>query len=37
MATLVPGLPGSPAFGQVADRLDLAGLPRFTLATRTDP
>lgn len=37
MATFVPGVPGAPVFGQVADRLDLAGLPRFTLATRTDP
>ena len=37
MATSVPGLPGAPAFEQVTDRLDLAGLPRFTLATRTQP
>lgn len=37
MATLVPGLPGSQAFRGVTDRLDLAGLPRFTLATRSEP
>jgi Methylase of polypeptide chain release factors len=37
MATSVPGLPGAPAFEKVTDRLDLAGLPRFTLATRTQP
>jgi len=36
-STLVPGLPGAPAFTGVTDRLDLAGLPRFTLATRAQP
>lgn len=34
MCTLVPGLPGSRVFEQIADRLDFAGLPRFTLARR---
>lgn len=37
MATAVPGIPGAAAFSAVTDRLDLAGLPRFTLATRTQP
>lgn len=37
LATIVPGLPGSRAFEKIADRLDFAGLPRFTLATRTTP
>lgn len=36
-ATQVPGLPGAPAFTGVTDRIDLAGLPRFTLATRAQP
>ena len=34
LASMVPGVPGSSVFGSVTDRLDLAGLPRFTLATR---
>ena len=34
LASMVPGVPGAPVFGSVTDRLDLAGLPRFTLATR---
>lgn len=37
LATWVPGVPGSPAFRGITDRLDLTGVPRFTLATRTDP
>jgi len=37
MATLVPGITGSQTFEKITDRLDLAGLPRFTLATRTTP
>jgi methylase of polypeptide subunit release factors len=37
IATLVPGIPGSRTFEKLTDRLDLAGLPRFTLATRTTP
>jgi release factor glutamine methyltransferase len=36
-ATLVPGVPGAPAFTGVTDRRDFAGLPRFTLATRANP
>ncbi len=36
LAMLVPGLPGDRLFTSVTDRLDLAGLPRFTLATRAD-
>lgn len=34
MATLVPGVPGAPAFIDVKDRLDLNGLPRFSVAVR---
>jgi len=36
LAMLVPGVPGDQLFTSVTDRLDLAGLPRFTLATRAD-
>ena len=36
LATLVAGIPGDRLFTSVTDRLDLAGLPRFTLATRAD-
>lgn len=35
LSLLVPGRPGMAVFERVADRLDLAGLPRFTLATRS--
>lgn len=35
LETLIPGLPGAALFDSVVDRLDLAGLPRFTMATRT--
>jgi release factor glutamine methyltransferase len=35
LSLLVPGRPGMAAFERVADRLDLTGLPRFTLATRS--
>jgi release factor glutamine methyltransferase len=37
LSLLVPGRPGMEVFERVADRLDLAGLPRFTLATRSSP
>ena len=36
MATHIPGLPGTSVFTGVTDRRDLAGLPRFTLATRAE-
>lgn len=34
MATIVAGRPGQALFDSVTDRRDLAGLPRFTMATR---
>lgn len=34
LATMLPGRPGDALFESVTDRLDLAGLPRFTIATR---
>ena len=34
LATMLPGRPGDVLFESVTDRLDLAGLPRFTIATR---
>lgn len=37
LATMLPGRPGDPLFASVTDRLDLTGLPRFTMATRTYP
>ena len=35
LSVLMPGRPGMKVFEHVTDRLDLAGLPRFTLATRS--
>lgn len=37
LATMLPGRPGDGLFESVTDRLDLAGLPRFTMATRRTP
>jgi len=37
MATVVPGVPGTAVFTQIADRLDFTGVPRFTLANRSAP
>lgn len=37
LATMLPGRPGGALFESVTDRLDLTGLPRFTMATRTSP
>lgn len=37
LSTLTPGRPGAAVFEQIADRLDFAGLPRFTLARRCQP
>jgi len=34
LATMLPGRPGGPIFESVTDRLDLNGVPRFTMATR---
>jgi release factor glutamine methyltransferase len=35
LASMVPGRPGVALFESATDRLDLAGLPRFTMATRS--
>ena len=37
LATMLPGRPGDALFESVTDRLDLAGVPRFTMATRCAP
>lgn len=36
-AAALPGLPGRPLFESVQDRLDLTGVPRFTMALRSAP
>lgn len=37
MSTVLPGLPGRPLFEGVQDRMDLTGVPRFTMAVRSNP
>jgi hypothetical protein len=36
LASMVTGRPGASLFESVTDRLDLAGLPRFTMAIRSN-